>query len=291
MENTQMYIDLHVHTTASDGSLSPSQVVHYAKEKGLKAIAVTDHDTIDGTEEALKEGKAAGIEVIPGVEISVDHSPGSMDMLGYFINTKDTALKENLSLLQSSRADRNPKIIEKLNELGLTITYDEVVEASGGGQVGRPHIAQVLKQKGYIQSKQEAFDKYLASGCPAYIEKFRLTPEKAIAMIVNAGGVAVLAHPFTLKGMSLDELETLLKTLAAQGLQGLEVYSSEHNRQQISKYHTLAEKCNLAITGGSDFHGKNTEGVDLGTGKGNMKIPYSQLEKLKNLWKEKHKKE
>ena len=286
-----MYIDLHVHTTASDGSLTPSQVVRYAKEKGLQAIAITDHDTIEGNEEALQAGKAEAIEVIPGVEISVDHSPGSMDMLGYFINTKDATLKEKLSLLQSSRADRNPKIIEKLNELGLAITYNEVVEVSGGGQVGRPHIAQVLKQKGYIQSIQEAFDKYLGSGCPAYSEKFRLTPENAIAMIVNAGGIPVLAHPFTLKGMSLDELETLLKKLTAQGLQGLEVYSANHNQRQISQYLSLAEKCNLVITGGSDFHGKNTDGTDLGTGKGNMKIPYSLLESLKNLRKEKHKRE
>ncbi|MBW1853279.1 MAG: PHP domain-containing protein, partial [Deltaproteobacteria bacterium] len=187
-----MYIDLHIHTTCSDGSLTPSQVVHYAKEKGLKAIAITDHDTIDGNDEALNEGEHQGIKVIPGVEISVDYSPGSMHMLGYFTTTDDITLKgyftttdditlkEKLTLLQGSRADRNPKIIEKLNELGLALTYDEVVQESGGGQVGRPHIAQVLLQKGYVKNIQEAFDKYLGKGAPAYSDKFRFGADEAI---------------------------------------------------------------------------------------------------------------
>lgn len=282
-----MCIDLHTHTTASDGSLTPSQLVRYAKEKGLKAIAITDHDTIEGNEEAIEEGKREGIFVIPGVEISVDYSPGSMHLLGYFIAIEDTALKEKLTLLQDSRADRNPKIIEKLNELGLVITYDEVIQESGGGQVGRPHIAQVLMKKGYTKSIQEAFNKYLGKGAPAYRDKFRLGTEEAIIMITNAGGIPVLAHPFTLFCNNSDEFEVLLKKLVNQGLQGLEVYYSEHNQRQTSQYLKLAKRYNLVITGGSDFHGKNMEGIDLGIGRKNLKLPYSLFERLKALWEEK----
>lgn len=284
-----MYIDLHIHTTESDGSLTPSQVVHYAKEKGLKAIAITDHDTIHGNEEAIKEGISEGVEVIPGVEISVDYSPGTMHMLGYFITTEDPILNEKLTLLQDSRADRNPRIIEKLNKLGLSLTYDEVVQVSGGGQVGRPHMAQVLMEKGYIKSIKEAFDKYLGKGAPAYLDKFRLSAVEAITMITDAGGIPVLAHPSTLHLKSSDELDALVKKLVNQGLQGLEVYYSEHDERKTSSYKLLAKRYNLAITGGSDFHGKNMKGIDLGTGRGKLKIPYTALENLKTIWEEKRK--
>ena len=284
-----MYIDLHIHTTESDGSLTPSQVVRYAKEKGLKAIAITDHDTIHGNEEAIKEGISEGVEVIPGVEISVDYSPGTMHMLGYFITTEDPILNEKLTLLQDSRADRNPRIIEKLNKLGLSLTYDEVVQVSGGGQVGRPHMAQVLMEKGYIKSIKEAFDKYLGKGAPAYLDKFRLGAVEAITMITDAGGIPVLAHPSTLYCKSSDELDALVKKLVNQGLQGLEVYYSEHDERKTSSYKLLAKRYNLAITGGSDFHGKNMKGIDLGTGRGKLKIPYTALENLKTIWEEKRK--
>ncbi len=284
-----MYIDLHIHTTESDGTLTPSQVVRYAKEKGLKAVAITDHDTIHGNEEAIKEGISAGVEVIPGVEISVDYSPGTMHMLGYFITTEDPILNEKLTLLQDSRADRNPRIIEKLNKLGLSLTYDEVVQVSGGGQVGRPHMAQVLMKKGYTKSIKEAFDKYLGKGAPAYLDKFRLSAVEAITMITDAGGIPVLAHPFTLYCKSSDELDALVKKLVNQGLQGLEVYYSEHDERKTSSYKLLAKRYNLAITGGSDFHGKNIKGIDLGTGRGKLKIPYTALENLKTIWEETHK--
>ena len=281
-----MSIDLHTHTTASDGSFTPSQLVHHAKEKGLRALAVTDHDTIDGNKEALDAGVREGLEVVPGIEISVDYSPGSMHMLGYFIDTESQRLQEKLALLQDSRSDRNPKIIEKLNALGLDITYDEVVQTSGGGQVGRPHIAQVLLKKGYTNTIQEAFDKYLGKGAPAYFDKFRLNAEDAIAMITDAGGVPVLAHPFTLKCTNQGELEELIKHLTGHGLQGIEVYYTEHNEKQISRYRLLAERNNLLLTGGSDFHGANMAGVELGTGRGSLQIPYILFENLKAHWEE-----
>jgi len=283
-----MYIDLHIHTTASDGSLTPSQVVHYAKEKDLKAIAITDHDTIEGNEEAIIEGRREGIEVVPGVEISVDYSPGTMHMLGYFITLEDTTLGEKLNLLQDSRSDRNPKIVKKLNEMSLSLTYDEVVQESGGGQIGRPHIAQALVKKGYVKSIQEAFNKYLGKGAPAYIDKFRLSAKEAITVITNAGGIPVLAHPFTLNCNKSDELDDLVERLVEQGLEGLEVYYSEHDERNTSHYHLLAKRYNLVITGGSDFHGKNMQGIDLGTGRGNLKIPYTLLERLRTLWEGKH---
>ena len=282
-----MYIDLHIHTTASDGSLTPSQVVHYAKEKDLKAIAITDHDTIEGNEEAIIEGRREGIEVVPGVEISVDCSPGTMHMLGYFITLEDTTLGEKLNLLQDSRSDRNPKIVKKLNEMSLSLTYDEVVQESGGGQIGRPHIAQALVKKGYVKSIQEAFNKYLGKGAPAYIDKFRLSAEEAITIITNAGGIPVLAHPFTLNYNNSDELDDLVERLVEKGLEGLEVYYSEHDERKTSHYHLLAKRYNLVITGGSDFHGKNMQGIDLGTGRGNLKIPYILFKRLRTLWEEK----
>jgi len=261
--------------------------VHYAKEKDLKAIAITDHDTIEGNEEAIIEGRREGIEVVPGVEISVDYSPGTMHMLGYFITLEDTTLGEKLNLLQDSRSDRNPKIVKKLNEMSLSLTYDEVVQESGGGQIGRPHIAQALVKKGYVKSIQEAFNKYLGKGAPAYIDKFRLSAEEAITIITNAGGIPVLAHPFTLNYNNSDELDDLVERLVEKGLEGLEVYYSEHDERKTSHYHLLAKRYNLVITGGSDFHGKNMQGIDLGTGRGNLKIPYILFKRLRTLWEEK----
>ena len=282
-----MLIDLHTHTTASDGRLSPSQLVRYAKEKDLRVIAVTDHDTVEGNEEAVSAGMREGIEVVPGIEISVDYSPGSMHMLGYFITGGGHGLQEKLALLQDSRADRNPKIIEKLNELGMGIHYDEVLKVSGGGQVGRPHIAQVLMERGYTRTIQEAFDRYLGKGAPAYFDKFRLEAHDAISMIVDAGAVPVLAHPFTLYCKSSNDLEELIVKLVDQGLQGIEVFYPEHNEQQTAAYHGLAKRHDLLVTGGSDFHGAQMAGADLGGG--DLKIPYSLFENLKARWEEKRK--
>lgn len=281
-----MSIDLHTHTTASDGSLTPAQLVRYASQKGVTVIAITDHDTIDGNAEAMAEGKREGVTVVPGVEISVDYSPGSMHMLGFFIDFNNNALGGKLKQLQDSRADRNPRIIEKLNQLGIHITYQEVIDISGGGQVGRPHIAQVLLQKGYTRSIQEAFDRYLGKGAPAYFDKFRLEPARAIEMIAEAGGVPVLAHPFTLNCSHAEELERLVKNLIPLGLAGIEVYYSEHAPHQISVYESIAKRHHLLMTGGSDFHGVNVEGIDLGKGRGGLNIPFELYERLKTYWED-----
>src|SRR4030043_1877570 len=209
-------IDLHLHTTASDGVMTPSGIVNYAKSKGLVAIAITDHDTIEGLEEGFVEGERIGLEVIPGIEVSAEHSPGSMHLLGFFIDIHDPILKERLGYLQRARAERNPRMAEKLNKLGIDITFDEVLKASGGGQVGRPHFAQVLLEKGYVRSFQEAFDRFLKKGASAYVDKIRFKPNEAISLIREAGGVAVLAHPNTLGVKGSAELEKVILRLGGE---------------------------------------------------------------------------
>lgn len=275
------YVDLHLHTTASDGAKSPSELVRYARSKGLQAIAITDHDTIEGLEEALEEGERIGFEVVPGIEISADHSPGSMHLLGYFLDIHHPLLVERLRYLQQARAERNPKMVAKLNALGITVTYEEIVRASGGGQVGRPHFAQVLLEKGYVRSFQEAFDRFLKKGAPAYVDKLRFAPAEAIHFISKAGGVAVLAHPNTLSLNGHSELEKLVLRLVGEGLKGIEAYYPEHSSLETAQYVALAKRHGLLMTGGTDYHGIEKDGLDIGVGRGEMRLPYSVIEDLK----------
>ena len=274
-------IDLHLHTTASDGVMTPSEIVNYAKNRGLLAIAITDHDTIEGLEEGLLEGKRIGLEVIPGIEISAEHSPGSMHLLGFFIDIHHPILKERLEYLQKARAERNPRMVEKLNKLGIGISFDEVLKASGGGQVGRPHFAQVLLEKGYVRSFQEAFDRFLKKGASAYVDKMRFSAEESIHFINEANGVAVLAHPNTLQLNGYSELENLILRLVKRGLKGIEAYYPEHSALEVAQYKTLAERHGLLVTGGTDYHGIEKNGLDIGIGRGEMKLPYSIVENLK----------
>jgi predicted metal-dependent phosphoesterase TrpH len=277
------YIDLHLHTTASDGVLSPSEVVRYAKAKGLQAIAITDHDTIDGCEEGLAEGERIGVEVIPGIEISAEHSSGSMHILGFFLDIHHPLLKGRLGYLQKARAERNPKILERLNQLGIDITFQEVLKVSGGGQVGRPHFANVLLEKKYVRSFQEAFDRFLKKGAPAYVDKIRLTPKEALHFISEANGVAVLAHPNTLGMNGYSELEKVILQLVEEGLKGIEVYYPEHSPSEVAQYNTLAQRYGLLSTGGTDYHGIEKNGLDIGVGRGEMRLPYSIVENLKAI--------
>jgi predicted metal-dependent phosphoesterase TrpH len=275
------YIDLHLHTTASDGVMSPSEIVGYAKYKGLQAIAITDHDTIEGLKEGLSEGKRIGFEVIPGIEISAEYSPGSMHLLGFLLDIDHPLLNEKLRYLQKARAERNPKIVENLNRLGIEITYEEVLKASGGGQVGRPHFAQVLLEKSYVRSYQEAFERFLKKGAPAYVDKFRFSAKEAIHFINEAAGIAVLAHPNTLGTNKYSELEDLILQLVKIGLKGIEVYYPEHSALEVAQYKALAERHGLLMTGGTDYHGIDKNELDIGVGRGDMKLPYSLLEGLK----------
>ena len=277
------YVDLHLHTTASDGVLSPAEIVRYAKGKGLQAIAITDHDTIDGCEEGLSEGGRIGFEVIPGIEISAEYSPGSMHILGFCLDIHHPLLSERLEFLQKARAERNPKMVAKLNQLGIKITYEEVLKASGGGQVGRPHFANVLLEKKVVKSFQEAFDRFLKKGAPAYVDKFRFTSKEALHFIREARGVAVLAHPNTLGVSRSSELEKVIAQLVDEGLQGIEVYYPEHSSTEVVQYRTIADRYKLLSTGGTDYHGIEKNELDIGVGRGEMKLPYSIVEDIKAL--------
>jgi len=257
------HIDLHTHSSHSDGSLSPRQLVQLAKKRRLRAIALTDHDTVGGVEEALIAGKELGVEVVPGVEISAQHPPGTMHILGYYINASNGRLLEALKKLQQARAARNPKIIERLQALGLEISTTEVLDLSAG-QVGRPHIARALVNKGYVSSIEQAFSLYLKKGAVAYVEKFRFPPKETIATIRGAGGIAVLAHPFTLGTEKPEELFQLLAELGKMGLEGVEVYYPDHTEEMAVLYEDAAKRLGLICTGGSDFHGNLRNHSDLG---------------------------
>jgi predicted metal-dependent phosphoesterase TrpH len=274
-------IDLHVHSAASDGSYPPAEVVRYAKEGGLTAFALTDHDTVEGLPEAVAAGEALGVEVIPGVEISARFPGGTMHILGLFIDYTNGHLDERLAVLKQARADRNPRIIAKLNGLGIPITMGQVNRISGGGQVGRPHIARALLEAGYVQDLQEAFDKYLGWRRPAYVSKFRFPQEEAIAMIRDVQGVPVLAHPFTLGLGSEFALRNQLVELKNLGLAGLEVYYPEHTPEQEARYLKLARELDLLVTGGSDYHGANKPEITMGRMRSQNRLTYHLVAALK----------
>ena len=276
----QKLIDLHTHSTASDGSYSPAEVVRLAKEGGLTAVALTDHDTVDGLPEAVAAGAECGIEVVPGVEISAQFPGGTMHIVGLFVEYHNGRLDERLAVLKQARIDRNPRIIAKLNALGIPITMEQVDRISGGGQVGRPHIARALMEAGYVSSIQEAFDKYLAYQRPGYVSKFRFPPNEALAMIREAKGIPVLAHPFTLN-LAAIPLKNLIIELKAQGLAGLEVFYSEHTPEQEALYRKLAGELDLLVSGGSDYHGQNKPEITLGSMASQKNLTYELVEALK----------
>ncbi len=276
--------DLHMHTLHSDGTFTPTELVELAKSKGLSCIALTDHDTLSGVEEAQTAGNRLGVEVIAGVEISAICDPGTMHILGYFIDPKSKQLQEKLEEIQEARRQRNPMIIEKLQALGIDITFEEVERESGGDQIGRPHFAKVLLQKGYVKNFDEAFEKYLTKGAPAYIDKRKLSSRDAISMIEEAGGVASLAHPKQLKLDSKPaEFEKVLDHLKSEGLKGIEVYSSCQNKEEAARYKKTAERLGLFVTGGSDFHGANKPDVTLGWMGDEAWIPYQTIDEMKKL--------
>jgi predicted metal-dependent phosphoesterase TrpH len=281
MAEAMSVFDLHIHTTASDGTMSPAEIVRYAKEKGLRVIAITDHDTIEGLQEGIQEGNKAGVEVIPGVELSADAPKGTMHLLGYYIDPACSELADNLKVLQQARMERNLKIVEKLRGLGIPIELSEVKAAPEHGQIGRPHFAYTMVQKGYAHNIQDAFDRYLGKGRPAYVEKFRFSPEEAMRFIRKAGGITILAHPFTLNQPQPEDLDALIGELKGEGLDGIEVYYPEHSDGQRKLYRSVAQKYGLVISGGSDFHGLTKDAVDLGEGYGDRELTYGLVEAIK----------
>ena len=273
-------IDLHLHTTHSDGSLSPTDVLRLAHKAGVTALAITDHDIVTGIPEAIAAGAELGIEIIPGVEISSRVGNSELHILGYCLQWQDPELNRRLAFLRESRHSRNPQIIERLRALGLDVTYEEVRALAGTDAVGRPHIARLLMDKHYVTSAKDAFDRYLAEGRPAYVARELPSPADAIAWIRAAGGVAVLAHPTWAK-VSGESLNALLISLKAEGLGGIEVHYSSHTKRQTREYHDLAKRLDLLITGGSDFHGITKPDIEVGTGRGGLKVSEKLLDPLK----------
>ena len=271
-------IDLHTHSTYSDGTLNPFEIVKLAENIGLKAVALTDHDTVSGLKEFI-QSETEKVEKVPGVEISVQMRDFNFHMVGLFIDINRGIIQEKLEILQKERANRNYKIITKLNEHGYKITIDELMEIAGE-QLGRPHIAQILYKKRYFSSPEEAFERCLKKGAFAYFEKFRYSPEEAINMIHESNGIAIFAHPGLLN-IEKNEKVKLIKYLKTRGLDGIEVFYSDHTKEDEEFFFEIANKENLLISGGSDFHGENKRGIKLGSGRGNLRIEYKFLEKMK----------
>jgi len=264
-------IDLHLHTTHSDGSLRPAEVLALAKQADVTALAITDHDITTGIPEATVTGQELGIEIIPGVEISSFDGKNELHILGYYLDWQDDLLNERLSTLRASRHRRNPLIIERLRAAGLDVTYEEVRAIAGTESVGRPHIARLLMEKKYVTSAKEAFDRFLAEGKPAYVARELPTPAEAVGWIREAKGVAVLAHPTWVRETG-EGLRNCVAGLKAVGLGGVEVHYSTHTKSQTASYLEMARRLDLLVTGGSDFHGLTKPDIAVGTGRGGLKV-------------------
>src|SRR5712692_138875 len=257
-------IDLHAHTTASDGSLTPTELVALARETGLSALGVTDHDTVAGLAEATEAAGGAGLELVPGVELSVDYPRGQFHLLGYFVDFTRGLLLERLLYLQDYRFRRNEKMVELMQQHGLPITMEDIAREAGGKVIGRPHMALAMMRKGIVGSTQEAFDRYLADGRPCHLPKVKLLPAEAIALLHSAGAVTILAHPKYLQIPDPAELRAELASFKEQGLDGIEVFYSQHTEAETALYREMAGELEFAISGGSDFHGRSKPTVKLG---------------------------
>ena len=273
-------IDLHVHTTASDGTVSPADAVALAKELGLAAIAITDHDTASGYAEAAKAGQALGVEVVPGIEISTKYGR-AVHILGYYIDPEAGSLAAVSDWLVQDRDERNRKIAELMAADGLPVSYEDM-HRRFGAVIGRPHFARLLVELGLANSVQDAFDRYVEKGQKYYVSRTILPIERAIEIILRAGGIPVLAHPFQYR---LDDsgLRELIEHCMAHGLRGMECRYSGYSGEQSGYLTRLAEEYGLIQTGGSDFHGEAKPHIRLGSGMGSLDVPYEYLQRLKEL--------
>ncbi|MBE0690790.1 MAG: PHP domain-containing protein [Anaerolineae bacterium] len=245
-----MRIDLHLHTNASDGQHTPTELIDLVRQQHLDVIAITDHDTTGGIAEAQSVSQGHP-QIIPGIELSAEDEEGDVHVLGYFIDPANTALQEKLSHFRTERLERGQRIVQKLIDLGIPVTWDRVSAIAGDASIGRPHIARALLEAGHVDSVHDAFDRYLYNGGPAYVARYRLTPEEAIQFIHSAGGVAVLAHP----GL-LPDYRAMVQRLVPAGLDGVEVYHPENSQTVRLNLSGLAQQYDLVVTGGSDFHGQ-----------------------------------
>ncbi len=278
-------IDLHTHSLKSDGAQTPSDVVRTAHAAGLSAMALSDHDNIDGVREAMAEGEKLGIEVIPAVELSAQVDT-ELHILGYFIDLENKRLQEAMAYSLVVRDQRQEETCRKLNEMGFQITMDELREEAHGNPVlCRAHFAQIMVRKGYAESVQDCFKKYLSVGCYAYSNKQALLPHEAVSLIHEAGGIAVAAHLHLIK-MEDEPLKKFLADLIPHGLDGVEGYYTDYTPDMEVRYRAMAKELGLTLSGGTDYHGANKPHIAIGRGRGNLEIPYSVLEGLKARHKE-----
>lgn len=280
------YIDLHVHSNASDGTLSPQEVVELAVNSGIRTIALTDHDTLDGIPEAVAAAEAFHlqghlIQIIPGVELSVSYQQRDIHILGLFLDPKNETLNAALHKAKQNRDQRNDRMADKLRAANIDISIDKIRAVEGDAVLTRAHFAKYLVEHGYSKNNQEAFNRYLNNDSPYYVSREYLSPKEAISLIHQAGGLAILAHPLLYK-YSLNEVELLVSYLAGFELDGIEAIYTSNSGFDEGRMRHLANKYNLIITGGSDFHGANKPDIHLGTGRGNLKIPYTVLTDIKN---------
>ena len=278
-------IDLHIHSTASDGTLTPYEIITMAQELKLGAIAITDHDTIDGSKQAVNSKIPQSLKFLTGVEISANPPisfpcSGSLHILGYGFSIDDPKLNNTFDMLQEARENRNPQIIKRLNSLGFDITLNEVIKETGEGLIGRPHIANLMVKKGFVKTFNEVFDLYLGKDKPAYVDKYRAECEQAIGIIKSAGGIPVLAHPFLIQPKENKPIDKFVACLKEMGLQGIEVLYPEHTPEIMNQYIEIAKRLDLLVTGGSDFHGALKPDIKMGSGRGNLRVPFELYKKL-----------
>ncbi|MDO5292248.1 MAG: PHP domain-containing protein [bacterium] len=278
------YIDLHVHSNVSDGTSTPSELVAYAYEKRLKAFALTDHDTVDGVKEAVDAAKRLATDtyeltVVPGVEISAAYNGKDIHILGLFLDYENKILVDTLHQVADERKRRNEKMCKNLQDAGILITMEDITEGNEDAVITRAHFAKALLKKGYVKEIKDAFTKYLDASGPYYVPREYLSPKTAIDLILSAGGIPVLAHPLLYK-LSSNELKTLVKELKGYGLQGIEAVYSCNKGLDESYVRSIARENNLAVSGGSDYHGSVKPDIDLGTGRGNLKVQAFILDDL-----------
>lgn len=279
-------IDLHTHTCKSDGSYTPAELVDYAIEKELSAVAITDHDSIEGLDEALSHAKALkekglpSIEVVPGIEFSTKYGEQDVHVVGLYIAYESPVFQDALARFVDSRINRNRKMCENLQGAGIDITYEKLLTRYPDSVITRAHYASYLLDEGYVKSRQDAFAMYLGDHTKYFVPREKVTPEQAVKLILHAGGIPILAHP-PLYHMGNDRLDALTALLKAEGLMGIEAFYSTYSNQDIRDMQRLAAKYDLLLSGGSDFHGANKPGLDLGCGYGKLFVPEEVLTKMK----------
>jgi predicted metal-dependent phosphoesterase TrpH len=265
---------LHIHSTASDGEFTPSEVVHFALEQGLAAIALTDHDTMSGVAEAQQAANGTDLEVITGVEVNSEGDWGDLHFLGYYVDPENDFLQGRLQAMRDARIRRARRMIERLRDMGMTLDWDQVQALASGDTIGRPHLARALLDRGYIETVREAFDRFIGNDGPAYVPRLRLTPPEVIQAITQAGGVPVIAHPVHSGMVAVRRIPEFV----GYGLRGIEVYYPHHSPEDVEMLQGLCREYGLLATGGSDFHGPGVrEGVALGL----VDVPWECIERLR----------